>query len=122
MVITGNKADFIPGAELYSRYDVWCKANGHKALSSTKFGRALTVIYRDAIEAHRLYRTKRNVIETFAGKTEHRYLHAWAGLLVASFDGEVLMEAVLSPSPSPLPVAGMIVPALPPPSPKADSD
>jgi hypothetical protein len=116
IIVTGSKADFLPNSELYGRYSSWCKVNGHKAMSSTRFGRALTVIYRDEIETHRLYRTKRHITESFGNKTEHRYAHVWAGLLVASFDGEVLVEG--TPSPSPLPVAKIITPSLPAPAPK----
>ena len=118
VVISGRKADFIPNSELYRRYETWCKANGHKPMSNTRFGRALAVIFKDEIAAHRLFRTKRKISEKFGNKTEHRNVHAWAGLLVASFDGEVMTEVAPSPSPSPSPVAGTITPSLPAPAPR----
>jgi P4 family phage/plasmid primase-like protien len=112
--ITGNKANFVPNADLYGAYTTWAKANGHKTMSNTKFGRAFATIFKNDIDDHRLFRTKRKVSETFDNKTEHRNVHAWAGLLVASFDGEVMTEVVEpSPSPSPDPVVGLVAPSLP---------
>ncbi len=114
--VTGNRSDFVPNADLYGAYTTWATANGHGKMSSTKFGRAFSTVFKDEIEKHRLFRTKRKISEKVGNKTEHRNVHAWAGLLVATFDGEAMVE--VEPSPSPSPVAGTIVPSLPAPAPK----
>lgn len=105
VVTTGRKSDFIPNSELYSNYVAWCGTNGHKSMSNTRFGRALAIIFRDAIAVHQIYRTKRRVVESVGGRKRHMNINSWAGLLVASSTGEVLEEV---PAPSPLPIPPLV--------------
>ena len=94
VVVTGRKSDFIPGRDFYSRYVAWCGLNGHKTMSNTRFGRVLAILFQNEIRDHRIYRTKRKVVEEVGTRKRHIDVNSWAGLLVADGDGDVIEEIV----------------------------